>query len=318
MGYGRETNPRLSARDGVYPFTAALSESNTTHKSVPMLLSAVDARNYHLLPTVKSAVTAFAEAGFSTAVITAQKPNRSFIEFFCNEADTTLWLNNRITDRPVTDMDLLGPVAERIAARSPRQMILVHAYGSHFDYRDRYPRSLARFAPDGPCKASAANRQMLINAYDNTILTTDLLLDSIASMAEATGARAAIIYTSDHGEDIFDGGRPNFLHASPVPTAMQVHVPMLLWLSSSYRKASPETDRLLRARADVPVSTSRSYFHTALRMAGIRSPRIEEEASLLSPAYTDSIRLYLTDANEAVALEHMLSRYGEPLPQALP
>ncbi|MCM1336413.1 MAG: lipid A phosphoethanolamine transferase [Candidatus Amulumruptor caecigallinarius] len=317
MGYERDTNPRLSRRDGVFTFSNVLSESNTTHKSVPMLLSSLNASTYDSLPAVKSIISAFREAGFATAVITAQKRNHSYIEFFCNEADTTLWLAESVADRPVTDMDLLTPVAERIAARAPRQMILVHAYGSHFEYRDRYPESMAHFMPDGPCKADKINRDKLINAYDNTIRTTDLILDSIASLAEAAGIRAAMIYTSDHGEDIFDGGRDNFLHASPVPTAMQVHVPMLLWLSGTYRADSPEAMPLLRARQTTPVSSSRSYFHTALQMAGIATHASDATASLLSPTYTHSNQLYLTDSNQPLPLITLLNRYREPLPASL-
>lgn len=317
IGYDRETNPRLSRRDGVTVFTRALSESNTTHKSVPMLLSAVHATDYASLPHVKSLVTAFKEAGFATAAITAQKRNRSYIEFFCNEADTTLWLPDAICDRPVTDIDLLAPVKERINARAPKQMILVHAYGSHFEYRDRYPAQMAHFLPDGPCKASAETRDLLINAYDNTIRTTDLLLDSIASLAEATGARAAMIFTSDHGEDIFDNGRGHFLHASPIPTAMQVHVPMLVWLSTAYRESNPEAATLLHGHRNAPVSSTRSFFPTALQMAGIASPTIDDAASLLSPAYTHREQLYLTDSNVAIPLATLLRRYHEPLPDCL-
>lgn len=318
MGYGRETNPRLSRREGVYAFSNVLSESNTTHKSVPMLISPIHATDYDSLPRVKSIIAAFREAGFATAVITAQKRNHSYIEYFCNEADTTLWLSDIDEGHQLTDIDLLEPLAERIAVRAKRQLILVHAYGSHFDYRDRYPAQMAHFLPDGPCKACPETRDMLINAYDNTIRTTDLLLDSIASMAEATGVRAAMIYTSDHGEDIFDNGHRHFLHASPVPTAMQVQVPLVVWLSDTYRSERPETAGRLPSRQTSLVSSSRSLFHSALDMAGIDSRVYDPAASLLSPLYVaPSPMLYLTDANAPVPLVTLLRKYSEPLPQSL-
>ena len=50
LGYDRPTNPRLSRRDGIVAFPRVLTSSNTTHKSVPMLLSAVDADTYSCYP----------------------------------------------------------------------------------------------------------------------------------------------------------------------------------------------------------------------------------------------------------------------------
>ena len=59
------------------------------------------------------------------------------------------------------------------------------------------------------------NRAQLINAYDNSIRYVDAVLDSVASVLESTGRPAAMLYLSDHGEDIFDDSRGRFLHASP-------------------------------------------------------------------------------------------------------
>ena len=42
-GYGRNTNPELLNTDGLTAFNRVLTESNTTHKSAPMLLSPVSA-----------------------------------------------------------------------------------------------------------------------------------------------------------------------------------------------------------------------------------------------------------------------------------
>ena len=45
-------------------YKEALTQSNTTHKSVPLILSAADACHYEFLYTHKSILTAFKEAGF--------------------------------------------------------------------------------------------------------------------------------------------------------------------------------------------------------------------------------------------------------------
>ena len=87
-GYDRETNPKLSEVSGLTAFTNVLTQSNTTHKSVPMLMSAVSAENFDSIYHQKGIITAFKEAGFKTAFFSNQRYNNSFIDFFGKEADT--------------------------------------------------------------------------------------------------------------------------------------------------------------------------------------------------------------------------------------
>ncbi len=46
-GYERNTTPLLDKTEGLVAFTDVLTQSNTTHKSVPMLLSGASAENYN-------------------------------------------------------------------------------------------------------------------------------------------------------------------------------------------------------------------------------------------------------------------------------
>ena len=58
-GYERETNPLLSRQPGLIAFPKVLTESNTTHKSVPMLMSDATACNYDSIYHQKGIITAF-------------------------------------------------------------------------------------------------------------------------------------------------------------------------------------------------------------------------------------------------------------------
>lgn len=66
-GYERNTTPLLDKTKGLVAFTDVLTQSNTTHKSVPMLLSGASAENYNRIYREKGIITAFKEAGFHTA-----------------------------------------------------------------------------------------------------------------------------------------------------------------------------------------------------------------------------------------------------------
>lgn len=303
-GYSRPTNPRLRSRDNLVFFRRAISESNTTHKSVPMLMSHLEACDFDSISSVKSIITAMKEAGFHTRFFSNQARNHSYTEFFGEEADDI-----RYTDRDgeTTPMDcaMLPWIDEALADTThTRQFIVIHSYGSHFLYLDRYPRSEARFLPDSHADATPAHRSDLINAYDNTIRYTDLFLDSIIGRLDNSGCRSALIYSSDHGEDIFDDARDRFLHASPNPTYYQLHVAMLAWVSPRLAADEPGIMQALLANANRPVSPQRSMFPTMLDMAGVTTPMLDPEASLANVSYAPAPPVYLNDLNRAVPLRH--------------
>lgn len=306
LGYGRNTTPCLSTMEGVTVFRKAYTESNTTHKSVPMLMSAVSARNFNDIYGQKSVITAFKEAGFLTAFFSNQRRNGSFIDFFGEEADRCCFIKD---DYPaganVLDKELLKYV-ERFVDDAPSDkplFIVLHCYGSHFNYSERYPEEFSVFKPDDCSEAMASNRQSLLNAYDNTIMYTDHILSSLATMLDKAGDDVAMVYTSDHGEDIFDDGQ-HFLHASIVPTDYQLHVPLMVWLSKGYSEHRQEVAAALKSNAESPISTSQSLFHTMLDMASIKTQYFRECHSLASQYYKFCGRYFINDRNEAEKVEN--------------
>lgn len=307
QGYARPTNPQLVQMDGCSYFPFTLSESNTTHKSVPMLLSPVSAVDYDSIYYRKGVLTAFREAGFHTAYFSNQRYNHSFIEFFGKEADRCRFLREegRKAVRNPSDGELLQMVAEELKLKRTKQFIVLHQYGSHFNYRERYPETAACFLPDSPTDADPSNRPTLLNAYDNSIRYTDAFLATLIRMLRQEEVPAVLLYTSDHGEDIFDDSRRRFLHASPVPTYYQVHVPFLVWMSEEYRTAYPVQAAAVPANREKPVSSSASFFHSMLHLAGIQTRYRNDSLSVASPSYTCRPRVYLDDRNVAVPFSEM-------------
>lgn len=303
LGYNRPTNPRLSQRDNLVAFSKAMSESNTTHKSVPMLLSHLTADTFgDSITLVKGISEAFREAGFATAYFSNQQRNHSFIDFFGLQADTTVFVKDSASN--ALDETLVEQLRSYLAKNhNQKTFVILHTYGSHFLYRERYDDKFRVFKPESATEATAENRDQLINAYDNTILYTDTLLDDVISAIDSLDIPAAMIYTSDHGEDIFDDYRNRFLHASPTPTFTQLHVPMLIWTSDSYNNLYPEKLTTARHHSDLPVSSSSSMFHTIMSLAGITSPYSSSELDLCSPSFTPRSLRYLDDYNEGLPLK---------------
>lgn len=300
MGYPRETTPRLAATPGIVFFSNMLTQSNTTHKSVPMILSSVDTDEHDELYRRKGLPALFQEAGFETWFISNQSPQGAMIDKLAHDADHLLYIRS-----PRYDMQLLDEM-QRAIESSPAQKLLfiLHCYGSHFSYHQRYPREFAHFTPDDDVAIAEQHRQKLMNAYDNSIRYTDYFLASTIDYLNQLDANIALLYCSDHGEDLLDDKRKRFLHASPTTTAYQIHVASLAWFSEGYRRNFPAKVAAARQNNHAP-ATTHALFHTMADMASITGKHIDRSVSLVNSDYNRRYpRRYLNDHNEAVPYRH--------------
>ena len=326
-GYPRNTNPLLSKTPGIKAFPNVTTQSNTTHKSVPMLLSAASAEDFERLFHEKGILAAFKEAGFHTVFISNQLPNHSFIDFLGEQADEHYFLKkedasqgNHYDEDLLQKLDEILPLADASSSahyhyRYRKLFVVLHSYGSHFNYQERYPRSFAYFKPDSRSEAKPENRRDLLNAYDNTIRYTDYILHGIIErlqkwegiQTKTDGVycqpTSAMLYTSDHGENIFDDDRHLFLHAAPKASDYELHVPFIIWTSEGFSKQYPDILKALGENRSKQVQSSLSAFHTMLGIGGIQTRYRKDEYSVASDKYHPLKLLYLDDHDEAIPQE---------------
>ena len=305
-GYARPTTPQLSRESRLMVFRNVRSQSNTTHKSVPMLLTAATADDHSRLYHEKGILAAFGEAGFHTAFFSNQLRNHSYIDFLGEEANDACFIREKQPSRRPDDEQLLPYVAQELDQHHRKLFIVLHMYGSHFNYRDRYSRANARFLPDEPTEAKAENRPQLLNAYDNTILHTDRILARLIGMLRTRHCISAVLYTSDHGENIFDDSRHLFLHASPRPSEYDTDVPLLVWTSEQFGRQYPQVVNAMRSNLRKGAESNASVFPTMLSIAGIRAKACADSLSLTNRTYRLGTRYYLDDHNHAVPLSTFL------------
>ena len=308
-GYNRNTNPLLKNVKGLIAFPYAFSQSNTTHKSVPMLLSSVSAVNFNHIYYQKSIITAFKEAGFRTAFYSNQARNHSFIDFFGMEADTCVFIKDDLIGEKKKhnspDMKLLDYVREEIARYEGKLFIVLHTDGSHFKYNERYLPDSGYFKPDDRMGAEIKNKECLVNAYDNTIRYTDKFLYGLIQLLKNNAGYSAMLYTSDHGEDIFDNGSNAFLHSSPVPSYYQLHVPLLVWLSQEYCDKYKEIPQALNSNRMKFVSTSVSVFYSMLDIGGVSTNLNGSRHSFADNRYIPGEIYFLNDHNSPKRLDEI-------------
>lgn len=151
-----------------------------------------------------------------------------------------------------------------INSKEDKILIVLHTGTSHGPtYNLKYPSEFEKFKPVcTTVEMSKADPQELMNAYDNTILYTDWLVDkAIRTVDGIPGRRAAVIYVSDHGESLGEGNL--YMHGVPMSVApkVQTEIPFIVWTNDSTVKIDPSTE-----------ASQYNVFHSVLGFLGIDSP----------------------------------------------
>ncbi|MBQ7311901.1 MAG: phosphoethanolamine--lipid A transferase EptA [Alistipes sp.] len=157
------------------------------------------------------------------------------------------------------------------SSTADKVLIVLHTSTSHGPtYYSKYPSEFEHFTPVcTTVEMAKAVREELINAYDNTILYTDYLVNEvIESMKSLTDYRSCVIFISDHGESLGE----NNLYMHGVPMAMapkeQVEIPFIVWTSDSSKiKAIDEAGQY-------------HIFHSTMDFLSIDSPVYDSQMSI--------------------------------------
>ncbi len=238
-GYEKETNPLLK-KENVISFTNFYSCGTSTALSVPCMFSVHDSSRFNIdkAQATENLLDVLHHAGVSvlwrdnnsdSKGVAVRVPYESF-----KYPDT-----NTVCDVECRDEGMLVGLQKYIDRQIRGDIFIVlHQMGNHGPaYYKRYPEMFERFKP--VCKSSqmeACSSGEINNTYDNAILYTDYFLSRvIALLKQNTGKfETAMLYVSDHGESLGDGGI--YLHGLPyfmAPDA-QIHIPAILWFGDSF------------------------------------------------------------------------------------
>jgi glucan phosphoethanolaminetransferase (alkaline phosphatase superfamily) len=304
FGGTQGSTPRLMRRQDIAIAPYAYAPANMTGRSLPMLLGTSTPqepeRAYRELPWI----SAFQELGFETWWISNQPigdPSDGVLAAWASRCNH-LVRGSMDFDRPGTsDIDLL-PALER-SLRSPSRNILVifHSMGSHWRYPLRYPSDQAPFQPCLPAGVGAeafspGHEPQLRNAYLNTIVATDKLLDSTIALLQKDRRSTVLAYASDHGENLADDERHLFLHATANPSLQEIHVPLLFW--ANQRARTDFANRGIKFALPIEPISTRDIFPSLFHLAGITVPGIDSSRSLFAKSrHGAAVQIYGPQGN---------------------
>lgn len=293
-GYDRNTNPLLSKEDNIL-FVEAEACGTSTAFSVPCMFFLRSHENYS--PAIARSESNVLDILAAAEIETIWLDNNSSCKHVCNRIpheNLRIKADGSILQDGEYDIGLVTEAEHYIDTGSANTLIVLHTMGSHGPaYSERYPEDFARFVPFchklSPKECSALE---VANAYDNTILYTDYVVDSLIKMLQerAESIDSFVFYASDHGESLGENGV--YLHGLPraVAPESQTRVPLILWLSPGY-VADTQTAPLLSLDERQDNVSHDNIPHTLLGLFGIDSRWYRQEADLLAHAQVADQRI---------------------------
>lgn len=288
-GYSKNTNPKLSQQD-ILNFSRVSSCGTATAVSVPCMFSGMPRKEYEeRLASHREGLLDIAQrAGYQVTWI----DNNSGCKGTCDRVNQfkipeplqQKWCK----DKECFD-DILIDSFKAYLATIPQddnrpRLIVLHQMGSHGPaYYKRVPAQFKVFKPTCDTNAiQGCSREALLNTYDNTLLYTDYVLDSlIETLKNTTKYQTALWYLSDHGESTGESGM--YLHGAPYAIAptQQTHIPMLMWFSTVWQHQAKQQIKCLAQQGRKELSQD-NLFPTMLSLLDVKSKVIDPNNDMLA------------------------------------
>jgi len=283
FGYQRDTSPRLLATSGIIPLPNVLATAPDTSVAVPSMLSLWPVTDWNSILAHRSIVSAFNEVGFMTYWLSCQEPDGwgGVIPQVATEAKRPQYFDRAF------DSAMLEEFRTILDSTVPgkKLFLVLHTKGSHFEYSRRYPQAFARFNV-----ASGAHREQLIDSYDNTVLYTDWFLSEIIAMLTNRNGPAALIYASDHGENLLDDDAQLLGHG--IGNQYDLRSAAFIWVSRPLRSKLSEMSKNATDNAGARLTLS-NLPHSLLDLAGIEVAELDRSMSIFSPTFAERDRWHL-------------------------
>ncbi|MEN4980498.1 kdo(2)-lipid A phosphoethanolamine 7''-transferase [Erwinia billingiae] len=276
LGYDRDTTPKLSKEKNLVAFRGESCDT-ATKLSLRCMFVREGGTDEGPARTLKeqNVFSVLKELGFSSELFAMQ----SEVWFYNNTNADNFAFREQIGSekenqgKSVDDM-LLVPELKKSLDRHPdgKHLVVLHTKGSHYLYSQRYPREFARYQPECMGVDDTCSKAMLVNAFDNSVLYTDTVLDSVFD--QLRDKKAIVFYAADHGESISENMH---LHGTPRHMAPpeQFRVPMIVWASDKYLADPNNQSAFERLKAQQRVGKTHRHvelFDTLLGCLGYTSP----------------------------------------------
>lgn len=275
-----DTTPWLTSEKenkDFYLFNHAYTNFPATAGALSMALTGINQYNEKEIGQVVTLLDVAKKAGYDTWWISNHRQlgaGNPSVDLVSSGADHTLWT----THAEGADIDLISLLKK--VPRNGNHFIVLHLMGSHAKYDSRIPDDWPYLSLPGADETE--------NDYATTVDYTDYVLKNIFNYSKENLHMTAMVYLSDHGEDMKYG------HGEGHVTWSMLHIPLFFYLSPEYETAFPNTAKALRNNRE-KIFTNDLLFDT---MCGL----IQAPNNDYSPTYDLTSPLYSLNADQALAV----------------
>ncbi len=195
----------------------------------------------------------------------------STITLVAKTSDVSEWTDDSFDFSELED-EILLKFFERVDPNE-KNFIVFHLMGSHIYYNSRYPRRFKKWVT-----ADGTGMMLAEPSYANSILYTDFVLSKIFDYAEYNLNLQAMIYFSDHGEDL------EISHNPDVFKFEMLRIPMFIYLSPEYEKIFPEQAATLENNRE-KYFTNDMFYDTFCGLINAKSNRYDAGQDFSSDEY---------------------------------
>ena len=279
-GYKRATTPQLKIlSDSLIIYKDVISSHVYTTASISDIFTL---SNYETSGNKYSLIDFIKKSGYKVSWLSNQRAvgvNDNLVSRLASSAHETMFLSyNDFRHVTLHDEVLLEKLSDKLKFRD-RKVIFLHLIGTHYDYSKRYPDDFSKFNSENNSK-----QNVIIDTYDNAVLYNDYIVSEVIKLVSKTSQKSAVIYFSDHGEEVYDTV-DYFGHFDDKPTPAMYEIPFLVYLSKDYIKPK-----------DFVIDTSRKYMlddfpHSLSHLIGIEGDLLETNRSIFSTKFDERKRV---------------------------
>lgn len=267
-GYPKKTNPLLSKVENLYHFDATSCATYTT-AGVKCILEHEPTNDlYEILPNYlyrNDVEVIWRTTNWGEPPVHIEKYQ-----------DRDVLKQKATVENTEYDEVLLAGLKEEIqASKKNKILVILHTSTSHGPtYNKKYPSKYEVFSPVcNSVELANCSKEELMNAYDNTIVYTDYILNKvIEDLNQLTDYKSTMLFVSDHGESL--GEKNLYMHGVPMSFAPkeQYEIPFIVWVSKDSRTLKPNKEL-----------SQQHVFHSVLNFLHIDSPIYNEAMNIYKP-----------------------------------
>jgi hypothetical protein len=269
-----------------YDFGPAVSGGNCSSDS--NLILRVGPRPLHLNEDLGSYATVWEyakHAGYETIYIDAQEQSDHLHNWMTARERHFIDHVYVFPNVPVAQRDRqAGELVSKLLSKGPPRFIYVNKVGAHFPWDSKYPAEAARYQPTtevvgDPLLAHAANQRGLLakiddlsgterfkNSYRNAVeWNLNTFFQALRGLSQDESS--VLIYTSDHGQNVWRENGITATHCTGVPRSA-TRVPVIVFT------ASPKWSGILRKTATDNFGKTSHFniFASVLQFLGYQAP----------------------------------------------